>query len=193
MCSATIHAQARGWASENVCLFKGGTPSGFLNEFHRCAANPSLQQLRLMGSSRCTQRNLLCLGSLRHLSRLVIGARFLVEGRALADAASAPSHGRTSRLAACAPHGSRPVIDTTFKRVLEGMRPEVGGSLQVLVVKGALEEHMRECLRASIRLRSLQFGMGGASVWSGTSANDVRNFDDCSRSLLRNMASSAEF
>ena len=127
------------------------------------AGNTRLQQLRLLGSSSCTQRDLLPLAALRHLTRLVIGARFVLPGTAgtvrssgaastSAGLAALRLHAYSARSATGGHSGSsstssrggskRPAIDSTFKRMLEGLLPQVRIFItSLLVLHTFLGEH----------------------------------------------------
>ena len=106
-----------------------------------------------MGASKCSLRDLALLHPLRMLTRLVIGPRFALESR------TTPGLPRSCTR-----------IDSTFKRMLEGLSPDpnVGASLQVLEMHGPLEGVMREFLRNCKRLSWLKFGENRATVWQGS-------------------------
>lgn len=175
-----------------------------------------LRTLRLMGTSACEQRDLTALHPLRHLTRLLLGPRFLATDRPSTpgtpeNPTSAPeySHGSlaaglaarvtktrshsngsnssSQQLAGSASFGSQSilgsvsggsahasgrrgaVIDTTFKRLLEGLvrGSGVGGALQVLEMQGPGEERVRAFLHGCKRLAGLQIGSDRRTLWQG--------------------------
>lgn len=91
---------------------------------------------------------MLPLAALRHMTRLVIGAKFFAAGPARGRAASSSSH-----------HAGGTPLDTTFKRMLAGLMPQVHGSLRVLALLGPLEAALRHEVVQSARFRGLLVGL----------------------------------
>lgn len=116
---------------------------------------------------------MLPLAALRHMTRLVIGGKFFSTG---------PTRGRAA--ATVAGHHARGApLDTTFKRMLAGLMPQVHGSLRVLALLGPLEAALRHEVAQSARFRGLLVGLerwshmrsapaprGGADVGGGGAA-----------------------
>ena len=81
---------------------------------------------------------MLPLAALRHMTRLVIGAKFFPGGRT-------PTAATT--------------LDSTFKRMLAGLMPQVHGALRVLALLGPLEAALRQEVAQSARFRGLLVGL----------------------------------
>eukprot|EP00892_Ulva_mutabilis_P002000 jgi/Ulvmu1/11800/UM080_0011.1 len=128
------------------------------------SGNTSLRELRLFGSSACTQRSMMPLAALRYMTRLVIGAKFFAAapaGRASAVRAC------TSRQAAAAADAAAS-LDTTFKRMLAGLMPQVQGSLHVLVLLGPLGKTLQQEVAHAHRFRGLLVGLNRWSHMTAT-------------------------
>lgn len=135
-----------------------------LSRVPACAGNTALRELRLFGSSSCTQRSMLPLAALRCMTRLVIGHKFF---RAPPGGRAASSRACSSRQAAAAMVDGGFALDTTFKRMLAGLMPQVHGALHVLALLGPLGDALRAEVAQSSRLRGLLVGL---DCWSHHSA-----------------------